>query len=537
MNIHGERYADVNSFISYCEGLNVKTTGSELEHYERIGAMLPVARVVCPDEYVIRMYRHELEGDSDQSWLAEWPSLLKLGEQIIPSRFGYRDLSDEQLIHCFDREFEAGNNPYLSRPGGTSFRPWSEYVITIGDTPGKEIERSAAEHYYSYWQVHQLYFIRKFSGFYQGQHSIDALPKWLPEFGGKRHYFNALSFWATMYRREKGRTFANIEEKHGIRRLDGDEPSAHRERQRKLAEIVTERFCLDPQSLYRFLGQLVKIYEEYEQDERYKLADMLMRDIFACEILLNLLTEETREQMATHLGVYQQTFRHLSIATKERDYALMILNQGAQRCAGELRALGCSDWSFTEVDCNALLDYCQQEGLGILQHALSGMNAVGFDEYRQRYRRELRYTNLKNILTAYEYLLKNLGERSGQNVGGKTLTPAVSKVMCSEPWFGRFKSRRKGHTHGSSVEEFLGKLEKLLNDADLNDSLESFWARAFLVTCLARNMSVHSFPSDDRYYGDLFAPMLDAAIFATLHTWKLAERNGWNVQSQHQEEV
>ena len=528
MSIHGERYANVNQFVAYCRELNVKTDERELEYYEKIGAMLPVARVVYPDNYVIQMGRYEIGDANDGNWQPEWSSLLKLEERVMPFLFSCRDLPDEQLIHCFDREFEAGNNPYLSRPECTRFRPWSEYAVTVDDTPGKEIERPTAEHYYSCWQVHQLYFIRKFSGFYRGQHSIDPLPSWLTEFSGKRHRFDALSFWNTMYQREKGRTFANVAEKNGIRRLDADEASAYRERQVKLAVMAMGIFGLTPQDLYRLACELVELYEEYEQDERYKLAEALKQDIFSCEHLLNLLTEESREEIAGHLGVFRQTFRHLSIATKEHDYAFSALIYVAQKSISDLQNIGCSDWSFTESDCNALLDYCQQEGFGILPYALSGMNAVGFDEFRRQSRRVLMYTNIKNVLTAYEYLLKHFGEKCTQSVSGRTLTQAVNVIMKNEPWFERFTLGQKlGLLNGKSVDEFLENLEELLSDDNLNNCVEGFWARAFLVTCLARNMTVHSYPNDDRYYGDLFGPMLDAVILAMLYTWKMAQREKW----------
>ena len=59
------------------------------------------------------------------------------------------------------------------------------------------------------------------------------------------------------------------------------------------------------------------------------------------------------------------------------------------------------------------------------------------------------------------------------------------------------------------------------------ESLDRFWAQKFLITCLARNMTVHSYPGEDSYYGKLFGSMLNAAIAATFYTWRLAEKKGW----------
>ena len=215
------------------------------------------------------------------------------------------DSSDQVLVHRIDREIAAGDNPHLIRPDGTNFRTWGEYTAWTDDESVNDLDLLTAEHYYSYWQAHQLYFVRKFPGLYQGPDPVEPLPKWLPEFDGNRQYFDALSLWISAYRRECERTFANIPPKNGIKKLKEEQAIDHRNRQIKLANEVMERFRLEPQDLYRFLYQLVEIHQEYIQDERYKLAEALEQDIFACEILLNLKTEETREQIANHLNQVQ----------------------------------------------------------------------------------------------------------------------------------------------------------------------------------------------------------------------------------------
>ena len=65
MNIWGERYARVSLFEGHCRDLNVNIDRGELEHYEKIGAMLPVARVVYPDEYVIQRDQNQWNGVTD----------------------------------------------------------------------------------------------------------------------------------------------------------------------------------------------------------------------------------------------------------------------------------------------------------------------------------------------------------------------------------------------------------------------------------------------------------------------------------------
>ena len=547
MNIWGERFAEVGLFVGYCRDLNIDTHQDELEHYERIGAMLPAARLVYPDEYVIR--RDQSQWNSVINWdeTDQWPALGRLSKRVGPFPFGYGGLTDEELVHCFDREIEAGDNPHLKRPASADFQPWSDFRVTVRDRQGNAIKRPTAEHYYSYWQVHQLSWIQQYPDLYKNARLIERVPEddlvrrirpWAPkneqlvEFDDKRHSFDALSFWVTVYGRERSRTFAGIAEINRIRRLDGLQAAAHRTRLAALADIVTERFQLSPEDLYGFLCKLIDLMEDYERKELYKLAEALKRDIFAWEDLLMLTTGQTRDEVAEELGkasIYdKRTFRHLDIKTKERDYTLELLNRVSTDCGNALRQLGDSQWSFNETDTNDILNYCDQEGLSLFMTALSGMVAIGDEEYRLNFRRVQKYTNLKNVLTCYEYLLKSVSHGPGLATGGETLTKLVRKVMGQEKWHCLFRTRERQKLHmGTSTQQFLTNLNTLMGDSQLKGSVEGYWAQQFLITCLARNMTVHSYPSEDSYYGDLFGPMLDAAIIATFYTWRLARTNGW----------
>ena len=551
MNIHGERYANHSRFITYCRGLNVGTTERELEHYEKIGAMLPVARVVNPKEYIIQGFQAQRNPQQSPVGLNEWPALRRLTENFGQFPYGYENLTDEQLVHCFDREMDVGDNPYLHRPGGPQFQPWDQYKVVVGEIQGTEIRQSTAEHYYSYWQVHQLHYVQGFPDLYKNAWLIEHIPEevkekfhlprshrtdLLAEFKEMRQLFDALSFWIIVYGREQNRTFANITEANGIRRLDDAQADAYRQRLVRLGGMVGTRFQLTSDDLYNFLRQLIGLIQEYERKERYKLAEELQKDAFCLEDLIGFTTGRTREEIANELGKVsihdQRTFRHLVIATKERDYALDLLKRVANSCATALSGYGNTNWSFIQADANDLLTHCEQEGPGLFPAALSGMVAIGDEEYRQKFRRVPMYTNLKNVLTSYEYLLKDLAERGSQNVGGKTLVPIVRTVMAKESWLALFNSSAQGSTGtwllgADTTTDFLNNLDTLLKDVTLKNSADGYWARNFLITCLARNMTVHAYPTEDSYYGDLFGPMLDAAIVASFYTWKLAQREGW----------
>ena len=495
MNIWGERYAEVSLFVGYCRDLNVDTDRDELEHYEKMGAMLPVARVVYPDEYVIQRDQNQWNGVTAWDGAGQWPEL----DRLLERRWSYKEMSDEELVHCFDREMESGDNPYLLRPELAEFRPWSEYSVDVTDGHGNNIKRTTAEHYYSYWQVHQLSLIQQYPDLYRNAGLIERIPqedslrKFLPrapkkdyfvDFSGMRRRFDALSFWITLYDRERDRAFAGVAGVAGVRRLGDAQATAYRTKLTHRAGQIKERFQLTPEDLYGFLHKLIELLEGYEHKERYKLAEALKNDIFAWENLIMLTTGETREDVAEELGranIYdKRTFRHLDVRSKERDYALDLLKSVSADCGSALRQLGDSQWSIAEADVNELLNYCEQEGLGLFMTALSGMVAIGDEEYRQISRRVQRYTNLKNVLNSYEYLLKTFAQQAGLIVGNETLTPLVDKVMAQEPWYQSFDANKQnGLLSANSTQAFLANLGTLLADNQLKGSPQVYWRSNF----------------------------------------------------------
>ena len=534
MNLRGERFINHTEFIRYCKDLNVHTYESELEHFEKIGEMLPVARVNFPIEYVIdqELWAYCVDPSSNNVRYMDTEAqdeLRRLLQEInrSPSSAGF---SEDELIHGFDREFDK-KNKFLIRPKADEFQAWTEYKVD-------GFSLISARHYYSYWQVHQLYSVQQYL-------RKNGTPQYLAIDADMRSNFDALSFWITMYRRERqrafARAFANVPDKYGVKRLDDSRYADYRKRLRNHAAEVVNRFGLGRDGLYRFLYRLVELYEGYRKIERYKLADALSQDVFDLQRLIELslcddfdrISDELRGEKWSVRGFKYRdaatTFRHLDISVKERDYACDLITRVSAQSSSDLEKFGCQDWSFTSEDADALLGYCEQEGLGLLLTALGGMSAVGEEEYRHNFRRVQMYTNLKNALTSYEYLLKSLGEKGGYKVGGKTLSPAICATMRKQPWFALYiKKVNSTLVRANSEEEFFCNLEKLQKDCELQQTKkDGYWARMFLITHLARNAVVHMYLEDDRYFSDPFATTLDAVVNAACYTWKLAQSENW----------
>jgi len=539
---YGNRYLEIRNFIRYCTKLKVKTDESELEYYEEKGIMLPVARVVLPEEYIKRTSKARSSGSSEMPLPEEWPEVNQLYDRwlIVPQH--YAELPDEELVDSFDRAFDR-NHPYLVRPEPGNFKPWDSYQVVDHD-----IQESTATHYYSYWQVHQLYDIQEYPDLYENRLILSLLSEEVKQryrlplarnldsyrdFHGRARFFDALSFYITMYHREQERTFALIPEKHGIKILDEQQHKDYAERLSAHAKFVCGRYSIKEQDLYTFLIQLLELRSDYIQAERLKLAGELENDIKYQARLIASITGKDLEEIGNEIGKIapfqiKREFRHIDLSTKERDEAEEVLLHVAKEMAQDFakNSIQPSIGAFSEKEISGLLDFCEENGLTLFSYTLSELIAT--EEESRRFRRLIRYVHLKNLATSFEYFLKAIASRGNIHLGSHaTLTPVVKSLMTNETgWIALFEAN-KSCLSAENPAQFLSNLRRLLNDHQLTGSEDGFWARCFLISCLARNLTVHNYPTDDWFYGDLYGVMLRALIYSFFYSWHVAKRERW----------
>lgn len=173
MDYWGSRYLTLQEFTSYCSDLNIKLDAfnRELELYEREGVLFPVARVIKPAEYVISRSSLDRLAETYGQSLFEWEDLERLLH--LSPELQYQ--TDEDLWHPFDVEAEHGNS-FLHIPIKEEFNPWGSFKVKVESQglAGNSYHVSTAEHYYHYWQVHQVYQI-------QDKYPVFAKHNWLLE--------------------------------------------------------------------------------------------------------------------------------------------------------------------------------------------------------------------------------------------------------------------------------------------------------------------------------------------------------------------
>jgi len=548
---YGVRYLNLDDFVRYCSKLKIKTDKEELQYYEQIGVMLPIARVIYPEDYVKSNALLSMGQTNPPLNTNLWPDLFKLfGKSLIFPK-DYAALKDDELIDSFDREM--GHNQFLVKPTPGVYKDWDSYTVTIPTSGGHQIKQSAAVHYYGYWQAHQLHYLQHYPDLYENRVLLDKIDDevkkrlfrpWRPsdetlrEFNGLFHAYDALSFFITIFNRERQRTFATVPENDGLRQLDPRQHHAYLAKVISEAKMTQTTFGLNIDNLYDFLYRLIELYGTYQDAELFKLSEELKTDILYQAQFIEECTGSKFEAIADELGKgkgyafwTKQTLRQLNTLTKERDEAFDVLNHFANMYHDDLVKLGIPNptHQFLASDINELLDYCQKKGFVILAKALGGMVATE-EEYKDKFRDITKYTNIMNILTCLEFLLKDFADNGGIVINGNpTLNPVIRSVLKIETkWIPLFeRETAKGITSAVNSADFLTNLNLILQDPDLVKSEDTYWARAFLVVSLARNLTVHVYPDREWFYGKLFGTMLQSAIYALLYSWQVAKREGW----------
>ena len=337
---------------------------------------------------------------------------------------------------------------------------------------------------YSYWQIHQIFGMVT---------SADA------------NRFDTLASWIEDYRNARDNSITGTKPSDVFSGL--------------LAQAAT-RIAMPEDDCYGFLCGLINLHERYKAIERYNLASVVERDIFYWEQMLQITTGAKRHEVAEKIGEINEhskkTFRYFDIREKERDDAWSVLNHFK----------GSYFDSVTTTDIDALLDYCKQPDLSLLITALSGMVAHGDDEYSQKFRHVTIYTNLKNLLHSFEYLLKNLAMKGGYNTDGETLTPTLRQTIQGESCYALFQNNTN-YTQANNTAGFLNNLSQLLADSSFPSSLDGRKARVFLMVCLSRNFVSHSFPEESSDYSSMLPRMLENAVFALFSLWQLGKNKQW----------
>ncbi len=541
MSGHGRRYLTANELSSYCSDINVRLPAfnSELELYEREGVLLPVARVIKPDEYLIERKKVKQQPEGFGKTLPVWEELerllygYKIDRRTDPSK-----TTDADLWHPFDREFEH-HNRYLIRPTPGDFKPWKSFRVRIGETTENGYEVETAVHYYHYWQAYQVCAIQeKYPIFakhsevfkYFKDSARDRISHLWPRasdavstLNRKASYFDALSFYIEMYTAEESRTFAAIPARTGIK-LNDEEFERYRSRQTDHAKFVLQRYGLTSSQLCQVLVDVLNLRHKYQRDERAKLANELEKDVVFLARFIAGVTGQSFDEITEEVGKrstfwIKQEFRHLDRAVQVLDHARGTFERLMSDYNKEFPGFNIS---ITEID--GLVEFIQASGLFIIPYTMFDTDEALNNP--RAFRRTSLYVGMKNLTTGLECLIREIAGKTSNASASKAGLDPLIQILFSE-WHKDFQRERERRSQPKEPSDFIWNIMDVHADSLLDQQTHGHAIRAFLTAYWARNLTAHHYTLEDDLYGHVYGKVYAAINYAMFYTWTYATQKGW----------
>lgn len=548
----GERYIEVSEFIKFCGQFNIITSEHELEHYEKEGLMLSRARLIYPSDF-IKAKRRSFYHPDQNNYHSEWPGIQELFDPYIFIEDQWAYITNDELVDSFDRAFDKGNI-YLLKPELENFKPWNKYPKVQFQYQGSKYKEGTVKHYYAFWQIHQLYIIQQQPYFYQNYYLLKALSKkkreelfsssldfkheqyrnfWKNGFElGK--FYDSLSYFITLYIRERERAFAKVQENFNIKQLNTIEYTNLKKAYFDHAQIVCQKFQFTETDLYGYLRAILKLRADYAKAEKVKLKELSELDISFLYCWIWALTGKSWNKVSEKLPSFEDKFefRRIDPETKRFDESMRLLESHFDPFFNwNLNPLPNKDYL------NEILEFCKNNNLDIFLHILPEF-IVAREETRKLLP-QTRYTNLKNLTSFFEYFLKEIAVKAGINIynlrypnSNRTKDPTIAPIIdelkalanpSNVQWYNNFN-------HASKNAKTMHQLVTNIQAANLitnpnHNSVEI--EKNIIIANLARNFTTHNYTLEDEFYGPMFGELSSSVILSTLYFWHLAKIEGW----------
>lgn len=517
MSIHCGRYLTAQEFQSHCSKLNVEVNPfySDLERYERDHVLLPVARLIKPPEYLEQ--KRELDSNSE-TWgqrVEGWDDL----EDLIHGAHNLKGDSSENLWHPFDRAIKY-KNPFLRSPVEGEFKEWH----------ASWREKFGVEHYYHYWQVHQVYAIRRYYPVYANDAWLLDDPKnevkekvlrLIPratdpviQLHGNIHYFDALSFFIQLYESERFRVFGFDKPKtHEMRQVFEERMTAH-------AAFIRQHFSIETLQLYQFVFYLLDLRSDYRRNEREKLADEVEQDLVSAVNLICYAANRTFQDVAEEAGRLTSSFvrreiralnKHLEIRDHAQETFIRVLP-----AYNELLP----EFQISIAEIEELLGFIDVTGLLLIPYTIFETDKTL--NSKEPIHKSLLYIAMKNLATGLEEFLRELAKRRVPDKSWPTLENLIAELF--EQWYPLFQAERnKRQPTPSRPSDFIRHIIDVSTDDTLGGNSEGRVVRIFLITYWSRNLTGHYYTLEDDLYGDLSGKIITAFYYTFLFSWKKAQ--------------
>ena len=399
---------------------------------------------------------------------------------------------------------------------------------------GSSYHVSTAEHYYHYWQVHQVYHIQdKYPLFAKHNWLLkhlsnevqDRVPWLKPNQGdsvttlsGYSTCFDALSFYICLAHSQRQKTFASIPQNYGVKKLSDQQLATHESDLARHARSVCQKYKIDRDTLYKFLVFLLDLQSTYQKEERTKLANGLESDIIYLTQLICGITGQTSSEIEESLGKCvtiwtRRQFRYLDKALLVEDsahdvftYFLPKYNKDFPRDA------------LTSQDIVRLEQFLRDKGLFLINYAIFDIQEILNNP--RPFTKTSFYIAVRNLTTGFECCLRELGMLAKHRpIRSDTLHTLISTVFVE--WATAFQKEHQAKKCNSGGDD-VWYIDDVYTDPKLNNTLKNF-----LIAYCGRNLLAHKYSIEDDLHYDVYHRVYLATIFALFYSWKYALNKTW----------
>lgn len=530
-HLHGKRYLIVDDFIRLCDIVGLRSCNErELENYEKSRLMFPAARVVMPDDYATAFWLHQLEQIPQFEFDEKHLPFHKLDWEL---RYQIPRQDEQDFRHTIDKSWGTDG---LERPLEKEYVPWDNYTVDVpmGDRSFKE---STVTHYFHYWQIYELFDVRKFYG---GMYADNNL---MTRFGNPNHnvvcelpyLFDALSWFYTLYATSYSRFFEGIQPNNdGIILLEQNQQNNLLQSMQAIATDTVRLFKLDEDSLYSGLRKMMELHSCYEGAERLKLSLALKKDIWRLTDLISYsigTPPEEISRIAGPMGGYIGNYLEILFPNRRKnakEEAFRLLKHLLQEYSRHF-----PNTSFSDDELTNLLNYTETTSIAWFEYQIVELNKAFFE--RHSLHSTVTFLHLKALSSFPEALMKaliqnNADQRTRQDFNNQRnpgMGVLINLVFRNIPPQILAHYQNTLHWEARDSAQFAANLAHLANSINLAASDDEYIGTNLALATLIRNFSSHLAVDDPTLLQGQYVLCLRSILVATSSIWRAAQGKHW----------